>query len=77
MHWTQTARGRKIMAKNARRKKGLARTVSTESAAPKGKAFARAEINELAAAGAQARLAELERECEKLRMFLHVQGRTE
>ena len=71
MHWTQTAHGRKIMAQNARKKK-----TNGEPSAPKGKALARQEINELARHGAQARLAELERECEKLRMFLSV-GRKE
>lgn len=77
MHWTQTSAGKRKMSRiqklaAAARKGKEVKAPRANGARPGGARMAREELAELARHGAQTRLAELERECEKLRVFLGI-----
>lgn len=89
MHWTQdpknkrrvmemsirSAATRKRMAlAQERMKQARGREAREETAPLKGKALAKQELADLARRGAEVKLRELERECDKLRMFLGLGG---
>lgn len=82
MHWTQTAKGKRKMAAVQRRVWRTKKAATLEhvrrndeaATAPKKKAavLAREEVARYARIGAETRLREIEREAERLRIFLGV-----
>lgn len=85
LHWTQTPRGRKIAAENARaaaarKRAAMLRKPEQADQAPapvKRMALAKQELHELAMWGAKEKLMMLEREADKLRIVLGLRARAD